>query len=141
MRYGSMTNEQEQIAERPWFKIGEYDTKLSPEKEAEFRAWAIKRGIDRDLEDYDLRGAWAENAVPDQGHGTDLYKKPNHPTFSVESKYAKGMDAGRWEDGRFIVGTANLKYYTPADLHDYFMKYEPGVLLDWSVLLPPDYRR
>ncbi len=136
MRYGSMTNEQEQIAERPWFQVGEYDTKLSPEKESEFRAWAVKRGIDRDLEDYDLRGAWAANEVPDAGHGTDRYKKPNHPTFSVESIYAKDRGAGRWEDGRFVAGPANLKYRDIGALVDYFDKYEPGVKLDWSELVP-----
>lgn len=141
-RYPSMTDSEEQVAERPWFQIGEFDTKLDPEKEKEFRAWAVKRGIDRDLEDYDLRGAWAANAVPDEGHGTDLYKKPNHPTFSNESVYAaKVPGAGRWEQGRFVVGPANLRYRSWQDLSSYFQKYEPGVELDWTDIIAEESKQ
>lgn len=59
--------------------------------------------------DYDLRGYYKySNAlsppVPGEGglHLTDLYKLPNHPTFSNESAYATGTDAkmaGHWMFG------------------------------------------
>ncbi len=41
----------------------------------------------------------------ENGHWPDTFKKPNHPTFSVESQYAKGPDAakaGRWQGETFI---------------------------------------
>lgn len=147
MRYGSMTDSEEQIAARPWFRPGEFDTRLDPEKEKEFRAWAIQRGIDRDLEDYDLRGAWLAKAVPEprpdgkKPHGTDLYKKPWHPTFSRESIYAaKVPGAGRWEQGRFVVGPANLAYRAPYDMMQYFGAHEPDVELDFSEVFLDDPR-
>lgn len=41
--------------------------------------------------DYDLRGYWLQNGNlnPEdaRGHIGDMYKKPNHPTFSIYSKY------------------------------------------------------
>lgn len=147
-RYPSMTDSEEQVAERPWFRTSEFDTKLDPEKEKEFRSWAIKRGIDRDLEDYDLRGAWMAKAVPEpttdgkKPHGTDLYKKPWHPTFSNESIYAaKIPGAGRWEQGRFVVGPANLRYRSWQDLSSYFQKHEPGVELDWTDIIAEESKQ
>ena len=148
MRYGSMTDNEEQVAERPWFQTGEFDTKLDPEKEKEFRSWAVKRGIDRDLEDYDLRGAWMAKAVPEprpdgkKPHGTDLYKKPWHPTFSSESIYAaKVPGAGRWEQGRFVVGPANLRYRSWQDLTGYFQEHEPEVELDWTDIIAEESKQ
>lgn len=77
-----------------------YETQLSPAKEKEFLAWK-KQYAPRDSGvDYDLRGAFDAGLTPDPetGHWPDTFKKPNHPTFSVESKYAKNRPdlAGRW---------------------------------------------
>lgn len=57
-------------------------------------------------EDYDLHGAFKAGLVPNpNGHWPDTFKKPNHPTFSVESIYAIGIDrtrAGRWKNNKYI---------------------------------------
>lgn len=57
-------------------------------------------------EDYDLKAAFEAGVTPDvSGHWPDLFKRPNHPTFSVESIYAVGSDAtkaGHWEGNQFI---------------------------------------
>lgn len=45
--------------------------------------------------DYDYRGFYNKygNLTPQatNGHLTDEYKKPNHPTFSIESNYFTGQ--------------------------------------------------
>jgi hypothetical protein len=69
-----------------------YNTPLSPEDEAKFQAWIKSSGRERDLADYDLRGAWkADTKEAANGHLPDTWKKPNHPTFSTESVY-NGVD-------------------------------------------------
>jgi hypothetical protein len=53
-----------------------------------------------------LRGAFKAGLRPSaNGHWPDTYKKPNHPTFSVESQYATGADrakAGHWDGDTYI---------------------------------------
>ena len=67
-----------------------HNTKLSPKEEKAFMAWADKTGKIKDLYDYDLRGFWKSGAgTAENGHGTDTFKKPNHPTFSDQSIYAQ----------------------------------------------------
>jgi hypothetical protein len=57
--------------------------------------------------------AWRKN--PEKNHLPDTYKKPNHPTFSVESKYFKNQletPAGVWKENTFIpvkTGLLNAK--------------------------------
>ena len=88
-------------------KTGEFDTKLSGNEENSYQLW--KQSLPQQLQseaDYDLRGYYQEHGTEDtDGHLTDKYKKPNHPTFSVESKYyKKDMWAGKWdEDGNFKI--------------------------------------
>lgn len=91
--------------------------------------------------DYDLQGAFLEgldNNNPN-GHFSDKYKKPNHPTFSRESIYngvivpsdstrLKTARGGTWVnvDGRdmFVPSKYNQEVY-PADfLMEYFDKVE-----------------
>ena len=82
-----------------------YDTQLSPDDEAAFKEWKAKYAPNDSGEDYDLRGAFKDGLTPTLGqHGPDTYKKPNHPTFSVESKYAKDRPdlAGRWVDDAYV---------------------------------------
>lgn len=83
-----------------------YDTPLSPDEEEKFRAWKKKHAPEDSGDDYDLRGAFKAGVTPDPktGHWPDTFKKPNHPTFSVESQYAKDAPerAGRWEGEKFI---------------------------------------
>ena len=82
-----------------------FNTKLSPEEEKQFIQWAKEQKKDPDMEtiDYDLRGFFKDGkSFADNGHGSDYYKKPNHPTFSTESQY-HGTDndlfGGKWEGG------------------------------------------
>lgn len=124
--------------------LGKYDTKLSPEEEVRFREWAKSTGRENDTEDYDLRGSYKAGIRPPKGeHLPDTYKKPNHPTFSNESKYSDG-DAGEWVKGPkkdswiFKAGPANLKSHSPDELQQYFRKVEPSNTLQLPQNEPVD---
>ena len=86
--------------------MGQYDTKLSPSEEREFQSWKAQNAPNDSGEDYDLRGAFKENLHrdPRNQHFSDKYKKPNHPTFSDQSIYAKDAPekAGHWQGERFV---------------------------------------
>lgn len=90
--------------------MGPYDTKLTPSEEQEFRRWKAKYAPRDSGYDYDLRGAFKEGLRPDArtGHWPDKYKKPNHPTFSNESKYATS-DAPHWV-GKKLVKDGKVVY-------------------------------
>lgn len=98
------------------------------------------RGYDPRLDtDYDWEAAYKEGYFPQQGHGTDRYKKPNHPTFSTDSMYhgRDGLEGGKWEQNQagiwsFLPGKTNLENYPAADLQKYFEQYEP----DATLILP-----
>ena len=65
----------------------------------------------------------------------DTYKKPNHPTFSVESKYnnVDGNIGGKWSEDNgktiFEPSTTNISNLGEDGLKNYFDKYEKGVEL------------
>lgn len=115
-----------------------YNTQLSPEQEQAYEAWVKAlsekngRNMTKDTYDYDLRGAYAAGeGQSENGHFTDKFKKPNHPTFSNESQYSGNGDlqGGQWtQDAEgndvFTPGPANLKNFTPAELKDYWAKAE-----------------
>lgn len=83
-----------------------YDTPLSPSEEQSFQAWKAKYAPKDSGADYDLRGAFKAGLQPDPqtGHWPDTFKKPNHPTFSDESKYAKDRPdlAGSWNGETYV---------------------------------------
>jgi hypothetical protein len=85
---------------------GEFDTKLAPSEEAEFKVWKQKYAPKDSGMDYDLRGAFKAGEKPGaDGHWTDKFKKPNHPTFSDQSQYAEGEFkrlAGTWKGDKFV---------------------------------------
>lgn len=87
-------------------EVSQYDTALKPGEEAAFQVWKKKYAPQDSGADYDLRGAWKAGLKPDprSGHWPDTYKKPNHPTFSDQSQYAKDRPdlAGRWEGETYI---------------------------------------
>ena len=126
---------------------GDYNTKLSAEDEKAFQSWLSdlgkKDGRDRarDLADYDMRGFFKSGgAQAGDGHFTDKFKKPSHPTFSDQSIYhgTDGHEGGKWDvtdDGRdrFTPGPANLKHYTPAELKKYWKDIEND---DVELVLP-----
>lgn len=116
-----------------------FNTQLSAADEAAFQKWLTAAGRAGDLRDYDMRGAWLENRGKQaaNGHFTDRYKKPNHPTFSTESQYSGGENGtgGQWleqRDGkwRFRASDANLKNMTPQELQEYFNRVEPDAILE-----------
>lgn len=90
-----------------------FDTKLLPSEESRFQSWKAKNAPNDSGEDYDLRGAFKEGLAKDirSGHWSDKYKKPNHPTFSDQSIYAKDAPerAGHWEGEKYIPAKGKLR--------------------------------
>lgn len=114
-------------------QLNQYNTVLSPDDENNFQKWKSQYAPKDSGEDYDLRGAYKTGLKPDPttGHWPDTFKKPNHPTFSVESQYAKDAPnkAGHWEGAKYIPnnGIAELSLNNPSNL-DYqnqFRKLAP----------------
>lgn len=78
-----------------------FNTELTQGAERAYQRWPGQSGDSG--QDYDLRGAFSEGADRDaNGHLPDTYKKPNHPTFSNESIYAKYGNPGHWVGGKFF---------------------------------------
>ena len=140
----------EEEPEGETFYTDNYNTDLSPESEKKFQSWAKKqseikgRDLLRDLEDYDLRGFWKAGAHADEksGHGSDMFKKPNHPTFSNESKYSGTIapHGGNYMGGSWGKDDDNMDTFTPsqhmmANTHDaeslkkYMEEREPNTIL------------
>jgi len=96
-----------------------FNTELTPIEKIHYKLWLEAGfGNPRDIGVYDIQGywksgQWKNNTDPDN-HGTDTFKKPNHPTFSAESKYSKQKGGseyigGMWrEDGGFMAGPHNF---------------------------------
>lgn len=117
-----------------------YNTKLSAKDELAYQEWAKAEGRERDVYDYDLRGAWKElqsgsMTEDERGHLGDKYKKPNHPTFSTQSKYSTAdTPGGVWSEKNGVT------VYTPSkfvldnigadNLRMYFKRVEPNVELN-----------
>jgi hypothetical protein len=107
-----------------------YETKLTPEEEKQYLAWAKAHDIPAYEKDYDTRGFWRAgqhgdpravtevNPSDNKIHSPDIWKTPYHATFSEESQYAR-PDAPRWVDDRLvdqIHGTViadETKHYEP----------------------------
>lgn len=120
----------------------QYNTPLSPTDEAAFQAWGAQQAAQSggrnpaaDTYDYDMRGFWKSGqSFADNGHAGDEFKKPNHPTFSNQSKYhgQNGNVGGVWgggQDGQpwtFTPSATNLKMHDASDLQRYFQQVEPG---------------
>lgn len=128
----------------PFDFTGKYNTKLTPAQEAAFQQWGAQQAAQTgrnpaaDTYDYDMRGFWkAGNGNPsfsDNGHAGDLFKKPNHPTFSDQSQYhgVDGNQGGTWGGGQngqpwtFTPGATNLQVHDAGDLQRYFAQVEKG---------------
>lgn len=85
-----------------------YNTELTAGAEAGYQNWPGQKGDTGG--DYDLRGAYAAGYDRDgSGHLPDTFKKPNHETFSDESKYSKGLEhlAGSWDGDTYKPGKAS----------------------------------
>ena len=124
---------------------GRYNTPIPATQQPAFNHWAATQkqatGKDprRDMYDYDVQGDWLACAARDQrGHGSDQFKKPNHPTFSDQSQYhgIDGYTGGMWSDpspaqpnGSYQPSQTNLTFHPPEELQEYFNKVEPGTTL------------
>ena len=128
-----------------------YNTQLSPQEQRQFIDFIDKqysetgRDYTRDMTDYDVMGWWKDTGgkVDERGHGVDTYKKPNHPTFSDESKYhgKDGYRGGSWIDtqgGTVFLPSREMLHSTHSidRLHSYMQKYEPGFGLMTHADLP-----
>ena len=87
-----------------------YNTYLNPTSETQFQGWKQRYAPQDSGQDYDLRGAFKAGLQPDAqtGHWPDTFKKPNHPTFSDQSKYAPFGNPGKWQGETFIPGTSQV---------------------------------
>lgn len=114
-----------------------YNTPLSPQEEAAYQAWGAQQAAQRpdgrnpakDTIDYDMRGFWKSGGTfAANGHAGDVFKKPNHPTFSTYSKYngVDGYQGGTWGGGQggqpwtFTPSQTNLQMNDAGDLQQYF---------------------
>lgn len=118
-----------------------FNTVLSPDDEEKYQAWATENHREKDVYDYDLRGAWKElqsgtMSEDERGLLGDKYKKPNHPTFSDQSIYSgqDGVAGGVWSrnaEGKDVYTPGRKLSSAEADrLRRYFLRNEPGVMLD-----------
>jgi len=137
--------------------LPKYETTLSLEEEANFMPWLesqykagnITKG-DFDFYkknnygyDYDFRAAYKEglksslNSKDNMQHWGDIGKKPNHPTFSNESKYhnVDGNIGGIWDGENFI-----RPYVAPYDLLEVEITPEGAELKDQPKELEIYYR-
>jgi hypothetical protein len=110
----------------------QYNTPLTAQEQADYNT----KFKSSDSYDYDMQGWYKANPNADPNgagvHYPDTFKKPNHPTFSDQSKYngVDGNQGGQWiqqqdKSYNFQPGTSNLKNFSPQDLQDYFKKVEP----------------
>lgn len=106
-----------------------YNTELTPEEQVQFDQWvkqaSAKRGSDvmMDQGTYDIKGWWKNDRTNDvDGHGSDRWKKPNHPKFTDESIYsgADGFQPGTWEGDAFLPSKQTMNLYGERGLKRYF---------------------
>ena len=114
-----------------------YNTLLKPVEERKFNRWAAKeskrqgRDILMDMGAYDVRGFWKSGdykRMDQDNHGSDTWKKPNHPTFSNQSRYhgADGWYGGNWTDeGGYQPSKQTLQMYGP-DYYQWMFGTEPN---------------
>jgi hypothetical protein len=132
-------------AQDPLDFTAKYNTPIPSEKQTAFNNWVAQKTKATgknplgDKYDYDVQGYWLSGAANDpRGHGPDTFKKPNHPTFSIESKYngVDGYTGGSWSNlngqGYYLPSNTNLTFRSPEQLKQYFGTTEPD-----TVLIPP----
>jgi hypothetical protein len=99
-----------------------YNTPLSKDEQALYDIWYPKAVRDKIINPmdhgvYDIPGFWQSGqwkSKDGRGHGTDTFKKPNHITFSNESKWSSQQggspfEGGSWDEtGGFKPGKDNF---------------------------------
>jgi len=99
-----------------------YNTPLTDDEQALYDIWypmAVDSKLINPMDHgvYDIPGFWKSGewkSKDSRGHGTDTFKKPNHITFSNESKWSSQQggspfEGGTWDrEGSFIPGRHNF---------------------------------
>lgn len=113
----------------------QFNTPLNQDEQAAYD----KKFSKKDSYDYDMQGWFKANPNVEMSEGQhfpDTFKKPNHPTFSSESKYHGGeYEGGQWSKNSddtytFTPGKTNIEMHGDTSLKDYFKKIEPGNYLN-----------
>lgn len=129
----------------------QFNTPLAPDAEAQYQQWLAQqsqlagRDMRGDLWNYDMRGAFqfGAGASGENQHWPDTWKKPNHPSFSDQSRYhgVEGHQGGAWSQDAggqwsFRPGPTNLEMHGPDGLQNYFQRGDPGVRLELPTEAP-----
>ncbi len=116
---------------------GRYNTPLTKREQKGFDKWIAKeskrqgRDISMDKGAYDIQGFWKAGdwkRMDADNHGTDTWKKPNHPTFSNHSRYhgADGWYGGNWtEEAGYQPSKQTINTYGP-DYYSWMFGNEPN---------------
>lgn len=109
-----------------------YNSYLPKDKEELYELWL--KAFPKEQQntyDYDMIGAFIGGVQSgENNHLPDTYKKPNHPTFSVDSQYhgSNGRYGGRWielTDGNWLFVPSQTNWNLNGDwLEDYFKMAE-----------------
>lgn len=127
----------------------DFNTFIPEELQPAFERWVALKDAERakqgrgsilqDKADYDIQGFFlaemkGEEVIFDEatGHGTDFFKKPNHPTFSTDSRYhgISGFRGGTFKGNSFSPSEDNIKLFGAKNLRRYMEKFEPNVILE-----------
>ncbi len=90
---------------------------------------------------YDAQGFWKDGRTVDsRGHGTDLYKKPNHPTFSNQSQnHSWKTPGGVWGKGTYTPSWYTKALYEPDHIMSH-LRDDPVKLVYGNDTLTNPYR-
>lgn len=114
-----------------------YNTNLTQGQKKKFDKWIAEesarqgRDVLMDIGAYDVQGFWKSGdykKMDSDNHGFDTWKKPNHPTFSNQSRYhgADGWYGGNWTDNAgYQPSKQTLETYGP-EYYNWMFKSEPG---------------
>ena len=115
-----------------------FNTRLSKKDRPNFELWSITPNQDNriplnDIGAYDVQGYWKDyikkgiNPNDVDNHGPDTYKKPNHPTFSNESKYSNiRWEGGSWEENGAYNPSDFTKHLYEKDYYNKLFGNEPN---------------
>ncbi len=122
-----------------------YNTPIPPDRQKEYESWiAEDPKREKDKYDYDVNGFFLSGEGKSaNGHATDEFKKPNHPTFSDQSIYngVDGFNGGHWdeENGKYKASFTNVAFHGPNGLSNYFNNREKDIQLELPQVGQPDF--
>mgnify|MGYP003135282147 CR=1 FL=1 len=113
-----------------------YNTKLTKDETVEFNKWVKSesarqgRDIMMDMGAYDIQGFWKSGdylKMDEDNHGSDRWKKPNHPTFSNQSVYhnVDGFKGGTWQDDGGYIPSEHTKKLYDVEYYNWMFGSEP----------------